>query len=95
MKTLVEFLNESLDKNIKDLIKLGMRCGYVIMDDEHGKPVKYGISRENIFNLQYDEKISIDEIKKYVDELEKDGVKFRFEKDEEWKDSGLKDPNED
>ena len=95
MKNLVEYLNESasvLSQGAKDAIKYGMLRGY-IPQEENGKIVKYGISRENIFTVaeEFDKK----DVEKYIAELEKKGgIKFKFEKDEEWKKAGYEDPNE-
>ena len=54
MKTLVEYLNESLEKNVQQAIEFAMKYGY-IEQKEGNKTVKYGISRENIYTLEESE----------------------------------------
>ena len=95
MKTLVEYLNESLDKNVQQAIEYAVKYGY-IEQKEGNKTVKYGISRENLFNIcDYDDRMSKEEVEKYIADLEKKGIKFKFETNDEWKKAGYKDPDED
>lgn len=78
---------------IIDSVKQGMKYGYMTQV-ENGKAVKYGISRENIYVLE-DTEVNAEQMERLVNKLEADGYKFKFEKDEEWKKAGYKDPNED
>ena len=95
MKTLVEYLNESLDKNVQQAIEYAVKYGY-IEQKEGNKTVKYGISRENLLNIcDYDDRMSKEEVEKYIADLEKKGIKFKFETNDEWKKAGYKDPDED
>jgi len=95
MKTLVEYINEGMRKdipdNVKKAIESAMKNGY-IEQHEHGKKVKYGISKENIHNIQ-DNEFDDAAFADLIDELEKSGVQWKYEKDEEWKKAGYKDPN--
>ena len=95
MKNLVEYLNESLNKNVQEVIKHAVKYGY-IEQTEGNKTVKYGISRQNLLDLvDYDDKMSKEEVEKYIADLEKSGIKFKFETNDEWKKAGYKDPDED
>lgn len=95
MKNLVEYLNESLDKNVQQAIEYAMKYGY-IEQQEGNKTVKYGISRQNLLDLvDYDDRMSKEEVEKYIADLEKKGIKFKFETNDEWKKAGFKDPDED
>ena len=53
-------------------------------------------SIENLFNIcDYDDRMSKEEVEKYIADLEKKGIKFKFETNDEWKKAGYKDPDED
>lgn len=82
-----------IPKNLLEAIKKGMTQGYISVD-ENGKQVKYGISRENINSIDESE-LNGEMMERLINKLEADGLKFKFEKDEEWKKAGYKDPNED
>ena len=84
---------EMIDQNIINAVKKGMKYGY-IEQKEGGKTVMYGISRENIYTLEESE-INREQMERLIRKLEADGLKFKFEKDEEWKAKGYKDPNAD
>lgn len=99
MKNLNKYLVESIRNiptNICDAIKYAMKFGY-LEQRENGKAVKYGISRENLLNvIDYDNKFTKKDIEDLIADYEKNNAaKFRFEKDEEWKKAGYKDPNAD
>ena len=82
-----------IPKNVIDAVKQGMKYGY-IEQKENGKSVKYGISRENIYVLE-DSMLNGEQMERLINKLEADGIKFKYEKDEQWKAvPGLKDPNE-
>ena len=81
----------------------GMVKGY-IRQVEDGKNVYYGISRENIFNPDFfveddgTQIMNAEMIRRAVRKLEAEGKKFRFEKDDDWRnatDRKYKDPTED
>lgn len=75
----------------KEYIKLAMTKGYLKDGDTK---IKYGISRENIMSIM-PENINAEIAQKLIKNLELSGVKFKFEKDEEWKKRGYHDPQED
>ena len=93
MKTLAEYINEGIRKdipdNVKKAIEHAMTNGYI---EQGGK--KYGISKENIHNIQ-DNDFDAGAFADLISELEKSGIQWKYEKDEEWKKAGYKDPNDD
>jgi len=82
-----------IPSNVKEAVKQGMKYGY-IEQTENGKKVKYGISRENVFVLD-ENMLNAEQMERLVNMFEADGIKFKFEKNSEWKEKGYKDPNED
>ena len=95
----VEMIPNEIIKKIGD----GMVKGY-IRQVEDGKNVYYGISRENIFNPDFfveddgTQIMNAEMIRRAVRKLEAEGKKFRFEKDDDWRnatDRKYKDPTED
>jgi len=88
---------EMVSDDLKNLIARAMRQGY-ILQEEDGKNVKYGISRQNIGMVFCDEEYNEDPInaemlERIIDKLEADGNKFKYETDKDYKDAGLKDPS--
>lgn len=79
-------------------IKQGMKNGY-ITQEENGKNVKYGISKENIVKvcIECDEEqvLNAEMMERIIRKFEAENIKFKFEKDSEWKEKGYKDPLED
>ena len=95
--------NDMIDDSIKAQIKEAMKYGY-LRQEEDGKMVKYGISRENINQIFCDdfdgdgcntEPINAEMLDRLINKFEADGVKFKYETNDEWKKAGLKDPLED
>lgn len=89
---------EMVSDDLKNLIARAMRQGY-ILQEENGKNVKYGISRQNIGMIFCDEEYNEDPInaemlERIIDKLEADGNKFKYETDDDYKKAGLKDPAE-
>ena len=81
-----------IPEKILNALKFGIKRGYIVGDDD----VKYGISRENITTIQeLDEGVNAEMLERAVAKLEAEGLKFKFEKDDEWRKAGYKDPNED
>lgn len=81
-----------IPQEIINSIKQGMKYGYMTQV-ENNKVVKYGISRENIYVID-DTEVNREQMERLVNKLEADGYKFKYEKDEEWKKAGYKDPND-
>ena len=92
---------EMISEEIKAQIKKGMRNGYMTNEGSSDKR-KYGISRENIHRvfcdpdmMQDGEAINREMLDRYINKLEADGIKFKYETDAEWKKAGFSDPFED
>lgn len=92
---------EMISEEIKAQIKKGMRNGYMTNEGSSDKR-KYGISRENIHKvfcdpdmMQDGEAINREMLDRYINKLEADGIKFKYETDAEWKKAGFSDPFED
>ena len=74
---------EMIDKKVLEAVRFGMKNGYVNVDGEN-----YGVSRENIWIL-FDEELANKEIiQRVINKFEAEGIKFKYEKDEEWKKAG-------
>ncbi len=97
MRTLTEFINEANtlkiswmpDGVVKSLLS-GIKMGF-ISQKEGSKIVKYGISRENIMDVFVDDFTS-EEIERAIAEIEKSGIKFKYETNDEWQKAGYEDP---
>lgn len=105
MKSLVEFINESLysgsipsipgvSPKIVEYICFGIQRGYLTLS-ENGKHVKYGVSRENIYDLVDEREATREQIDKIIEQLERDKVFFKYETNDEYRKVGLKDPDDD
>ena len=83
-----------IPENVKRSIRNAMKNGYIVQEED-GKNVKYGVSRENILDCIDLDEINAEMAERLISKLEADGVKFKYEKNEDWKKAGLKDPDED
>ncbi len=84
---------DMVSKVTKDSILKGMRRGY--LEQREGKDqhvVRYGISRENISAAVDSEECNAEMLSRIIRKFEADGIKFKFEKNSEWKKLGYKDP---
>lgn len=80
---------EMVPENVIEYLAKGMKAGYIEQDGR-----KYGISRENILKIdEWD--FPREMLERTINKIEADGVKFKYEKDEEWKKAGYEDPNAD
>lgn len=98
MKPLVEFLSESMDRDIipgaiVNAVKKAMKDGYIEFS-EGGKKIKFGVSRENIRDIIDDIDCNDEMLERLIHKFEADGLKFKFEKDEEWRKEGYEDLSE-
>ena len=92
---------DMISEEMKTQIKKAMRNGYMTNEGTSDKR-KYGISRENIHQvfcdpdmMQDGEAVNREMLDRYINKLEADGIKFKYETDAEWKKAGLSDPFED
>lgn len=82
----------NIPENIWTAIFYGIKLGYLRVVDNSGNLNKYGVSRENIFNIIDPDVVNKQTLEKVIKELEDNGIKFKFETNDEWKKVGLKDP---
>ena len=91
---------EMMDETLKNTIKKAMRNGFMTNGPDSSDKRKYGISRENAPLVFCDPEMTENACNRemfdrYINKLEADGLKFKYETDAEWKDAGLVDPFED
>ena len=91
---------EMMDETLKNTIKKAMRNGFMTNGPDSSDKRKYGISRENAPLVFCDPEMTENACNRemfdrYINKLEADGLKFKYETDDEWKDAGLVDPFED
>lgn len=82
----------NIPENIWTAIFYGIKLGYLRVVDNSGNLNKYGVSRENIFNIIDPDVVNKQTLEKVIKELEDNGIKFKFETNDEWKKVRLKDP---
>lgn len=82
----------SIPKNVIDAIKFAMKKGFIISDEDKSK-TKYGVSRENIAAICSDV-MDEETCKKLVDSIENSGIRFKYEKDEDFEKDGYKNPKD-
>ena len=91
---------EMMDETLKNNIKKAMRNGFMTNGPDSSDKRKYGISRENAPLVFCDPEMTENACNRemfdrYINKLEADGLKFKYETDAEWKKAGLVDPFED
>ena len=91
---------EMMDETLKNTIKKAMRNGFMTNGPDSSDKRKYGISKENAPLVFCDPEMTENACNRemfdrYINKLEADGLKFKYETDAEWKDAGLIDPFED
>ena len=91
---------EMMDETLKNTIKKAMRNGFMTNGPDSSDKRKYGISRENAPLVFCDPEMTENACNRemfdrYINKLEADGIKFKYETDAEWKKAGLVDPFED
>lgn len=84
---------DMVSENTKNSIRKAMKNGY--LEQREGKDqhvVRYGISRENIHVCVDPDECNGEMLERIIARIEADGVKFKYEKDSQWKKAGYKDP---
>ncbi len=81
---------EMIPKNVLDAVRFGMKHGYV---NPEGSDIDYGVSRENVWVLFDEELANREIIQRVINKFEAEGIKFKYEKDDEWKKAGYADPS--
>lgn len=89
---------EAPNEKLIDMIKKGIKKGYLVGEKPNKK---YGISRENIFDVDFitsdnpEKGLSKEMYIRIIKKLINEGIKFKFEKDSEWKAMNYLDPSAD
>ena len=91
---------EMMDETLKNTIKKAIKNGFMTNGPDSSDKRKYGISRENAPLIFCDPEMTENACNRemfdrYINKLEADGIKFKYETDAEWKKDGLVDPFED
>lgn len=91
---------EMMDETLKNTIKKAIKNGFMTNGPDSSDKRKYGISRENAPLIFCDPEMTENACNRemfdrYINKLEADGIKFKYETDAEWKKAGLVDPFED
>lgn len=91
---------EMMDETLKNTIKKAIKNGFMTNGPDSSDKRKYGISRENAPLIFCDPEMTENACNRemfdrYINKLEADGIKFKYETDDEWKKAGLVDPFED
>ena len=91
---------DMMDETLKNTIKKAMRNGFMTNGPDSSDKRKYGISKENAPLVFCDPEMTENACNRemfdrYINKLEADGLKFKYETDDEWRDAGLVDPFED
>ena len=88
---------EMIPENVQKIFKDGMRDGYIQIE---GDDNKYGISKENIADViisateDDNSGLNAEMIQNYIEKLLEDGLKFKYQSDDEWKKAGYANPME-
>ena len=77
---------EMLSQDLKNIIEQAMTLGYFVDTNEN---IKYGISKQNLKYVVDLSEINAEMLDRYLNKLEADGKKFKYETDEDF----LKDKN--
>ena len=91
---------EMMDETLKTNIKKAMRNGFMTNGPDSSDKRKYGISRENAHLIFCDPEMTENACNRemfdrFINKLEADGIKFKYETDDEWRKAGYTDPFED
>ena len=91
---------EMMDETLKNTIKKAIKNGFMTNGPDSSDKRKYGISRENAPLVFCDPEMTENACNRemfdrYINKLEADGIKFKYETDADWKKAGLVDPFED
>ena len=97
IKKVCKNINIPISDDMKACIRHGMEYGYVDQEEKDSSgniiKVRYGISRENIIDVFTAEgDIDAEMLETLISKFEDDGVKFKFDKNIEWKNKGYADP---
>lgn len=91
---------DMMDETLKNTIKKAMKNGFMTNGPGSSDKRKYGISRENAPLVFCDPEMTENPVNRemldrFINKMEADGIKFKYETDDEWRKAGLTDPFED
>ena len=91
--------SQMVPESIKKMIKSSMEDGYFTMDieDEDGnvKKVKFGVCKETVGQLVDEDECNAEMLERTIRKLENDGIKWKYDKPQDWKKLKLEDPMDD
>ena len=87
--------SQMVPESIKTTIESGMKEGYISVTMGDGKKVRFGVSKENINDLVESDECNAEMIERTIRKFENDGIKWKYEKNQDWKKIGLEDPQDD
>ena len=90
--------SQKVPESIQTAIKDGMENGWIdiTMEEEKGKEkhVKFGVSEENIFDIVESDECNAEMIERTIRKFKNDGLKWKYEKNQDWKKLGYEDPQD-
>ena len=78
---------QMIPNEITETVIDGIKNGFIIYGGR-----KYGISKENIRGVSLDPSITKEMWDNFIDQIEIDGIKYKYETDEGWQKDGYEDP---
>ena len=78
---------EMIDPDTIKEIRLALKRGYI---SNGGK--KYGVSKENVIDIVDEDEVNGEMLKRLIKRLENDGLKIKYQTNDEWKKAGYSDP---
>ena len=90
--------SQKVPESIQTAIKDGMENGWIdiTMEEEKGKEkhIKFGVSEENIFDIVESDECNAEMIERTIRKFKNDGLKWKYEKNQDWKKLGYEDPQD-
>ena len=80
---------QQLDPDVQKLIEGGMREGFISWDEADGSQTRYAVTKTNIYDFFDGDICNAEQIERFCDKLEADGIKWKYKNDAEVK----KDPD--
>ena len=90
--------SQQVPKNIRDYVENAMKKGFIstnqIINGEE-KPVNFGICKETIGEFIDEDECNPEMLERLIAKFEADGIKWKYDKPQDWKKLNLEDPMED
>ena len=87
--------SQMVPESIVRLIKASMKNGYFINTMDDGKDVKFGACKENIANVIDSDECNAEMLERTIRKFETQGLKWKYDKRQDWASLGLEDPEDD